>query len=112
MSVTYEEMNQARDAFSKARQEFSSKYYDFLRTALEEAGVHNKLVQIKDTKLVGVFKISESISSRQPWEIKFYPMTKNGTVSMKSKYLNNFCSWYENTIVKQLQEIAEVVGEA
>lgn len=112
MPVTYKEMNQARDEFSTARQEFNRKYYDFLKTALEEAGFLNKLVRIKDKDLTGQFKISDSPSSRQPWEIKFYPLTKSGEVSMKSKYLNNFNSWKENELVEQMLKIAEVVGEA
>lgn len=112
MSVTYEEMNQARRDFEDARIEFSKKYYDFLSTCIENAGFKNKLVQLKETDIRGVFKVDSESSTRQPWAIKFFPLTKNGDVSMKSKYLHNFCSWHENTLTEQLLNLAEVVGEA
>lgn len=113
MSVTYEEMNQARDTFVTARQEFSIKYYDFLTTVLKEAGVCDKLVKIKGERdLIGQFKISSDPYDRRPWEIKFYPITLSGKVSLKSKYLLDFRSWNEDSLVEQLQKIAEVVGEA
>lgn len=111
MTVTYEEMNQARDDFQKARHRFSIKYHDFLTTVLQEAGVYNKLVKIKDIDLIGQFKIDSDICDRVPWSIKFYPLTKSGKISMKSKYLHNFYSWKEDSFVEQLKNIAEVVGD-
>ena len=111
MPVTYEEMNQARDVFRGARQEFSLKYHDFLTTVLKEAGVHKKLVKIKDKDLIGTFMVDTDHYDRAPWSIKFYPLTKSGEISLRSKYLNNFYSWKEDSFVEQLKNIAEVVGD-
>ena len=112
MSVTYEEMNQARRDFEDARIEFARKYHDFLSTCIENAGFKNKLVQLKGTDIRGVFKVDSESSTRQPWAIKFFPLTKSGDVSMRSKHLSRLYSWKEDTLTEQLLNIAEVVGEA
>lgn len=111
MQVTFEEMNQARDKYRVARQEFSLQYLRYLTTVLENAEVLDKLVKIKGKDLTGQFKVADTNSSSQPWEIKFYPLTKNGEISLRSKYLNGFYSWKEDTLVEQLKNIAEVVGD-
>lgn len=110
-TVTFEEMIQAREELGVARQNFSLKYHAFLVTVLNKAGFLNKLVQIKGSDLRGQFRITTTMSSRYPWEIKFHPLTKSGEVSMKSKYLTNFYNWNENTLTEQLLKIAEVVGD-
>ena len=111
MSVTYEEMNQARRDFEDARKEFNLKYLDFLKGCIENAGFTNKLVQLKDSTIRGVFRVDSYSSTYQPWEIKFYPLTKSGEVSMKSKFLHNFYSWKEDELTEQMLKIADVVGE-
>ena len=110
--ITYDEMNTARADFEDARITFTQKYHDFLKGCLENAGVLNKIVQLKGSTIRGQFKIASDISSRQPWEIKFYPLTKNGEVSLRSKYLTRFYPWKEDTLTEQLINLAEVVGEA
>lgn len=111
MQVTYEEMNLARENYATARQEFSLQYLRFLTTVLEKAGVLDKLVKIKGKDLTGQFKVADTNASRQPWEIRFYPLTKNGEISLRSKYLNGFYSWKEDTLVEQLKNICEMVGD-
>ena len=108
--ITYDEMNTARRTFEDARIEYCHKYHDFLKGCVEKAGFTNKLVQLKDSTIRGVFKVC-SDSSLQPWAIKFFPLTKNGDVSMRSKYLPRFYSWKEDTLTEQLLNLAEVVGE-
>ena len=110
--ITYDEMNKARSDFEDARREYNSKYYDFLKGCIKKAGFTNKLVQLKDSNIRGVFKVDSDSSLRQPWAIKFFPLTKNGDVSMRSKYLPRFYSWKEDTLTEQLISLAEVVGEA
>lgn len=112
MSVTYEEMNKARSDFEEARREYNHKYYDFLRGCIENAGFTNKLVQLKGSTIRGVFKVDSDSSLRQPWAIKFFPLTKSGDVSMRSRFLPGFYSWKEDTLTEQLLNLAEVVGEA
>ena len=110
--ITYEEMNKARSDFEDARRDYNLKYHDFLKGCIERAGFTNKLVQLKDSTIQGVFKVDNESSTRQPYAIKFFPLTKNGDVSMRSKYLPRFYSWHEDTLTEQLLNIAEVVGEA
>lgn len=110
-TVTYEEINIARDNFSKAQAEFNSHYYYFLCTVLQEAGVYNKLVRIKSSNVLGQFQVAEEPSVRRPFEINFFPLTKDGRVSLRSKYLRDFYRWKEDSLVQQLKEIAEVVGD-
>lgn len=110
--ITYEEMNKARSDFEDARREFNLKYLDFLKGCIENAGFTNKLVQLKDSTIRGIFKVDSDSSLRRPFTIKFFPLTKNGDVSMRSKYLPRFYSWEEDTLTEQLISLAEVVGEA
>ena len=112
MSVTYEEMNKARNTYQESFREYKKTYYDFLVSVLEEVGFTDKLVQLKDRDLKGQFKIVEVDYVRQPFEIKFFPCRQSdGKISLKSKYINKLHSWNESTLVEQLKNIAEVVGD-
>lgn len=109
--VTYEEMSKAREEYNEARSAFKQKYFEFLTSVLREAGVFHKLVKIKGRDLVGQFQVSEDPYDRTPWSIKFYPLTKNGEISLRSKYIN-FYSWNENILVENLKKVVEeVVGD-
>ena len=110
--TTYEEMKASRESYNEALISFGRTYHDFLSTILEEVGFRNKLVQLKDSKIKGQFKTASTPYTRQPWEIKFYPCKKSdGSISLNSKYLNNFRSWDEQTLAEQLRDLAEVVGD-
>ena len=111
MLVTYEDMKKAREDFTYARCEFKSKYYNFLLTILQESGFYKKLVKIKNRDLIGEFHLGETPYERMPWEIKFYPVTKSGSISMKCKYVS-LNSFDESTLLENLKEVVEeVVGD-
>lgn len=112
-NVTREEMEKARATYSDARSNYSLIHHRFLTTVLKEAGVHEKLVELKDSKLRGQFHIaSENYNNDRPWTIRFFPVrTTYGGISMKSKHIPNFYPWEEDTLVQQLKDICEVVGD-
>lgn len=110
--TTYEDMIRARDEFTKSKNAFGEMYYKYLISVLEQAGFNNKLVRVKDSNLMGQFSVEgDSYHYGRPFAIKFFPVTLKGTISLRSKYLNNLCMWKEDTLVEQLQTIAEVVGD-
>ena len=110
--TTYEEMVASRKSYNEAFDSFGKSYFSFLHTILEEVGFTDKLVKLKSSNVKGQFKIDSTPYSRQPWEIKFHPVRhSDGSISIKSKYLNEFRSWDEKTLSEQLKDIAEVVGD-
>ena len=108
--MTYSEMNKEREVFRIAMVKYNQAYHDFLTAILKESGFYNKTVRIKDTDLVGQFKVSDACTYRQPWELKFHPLTKDGLISQRSKPVRGFYSWKEDTLVEQLHKVAELVG--
>ena len=112
-TVTREEMEKARAVYSDARSNYCLVHHKFLTSILKEAGVYEKLVVLKDSSLKGQFQIaSESYNTNRPWTIKFFPVrTTYGGISMKSKSIPNFYPWEEDTLVQQLKDICEVVGD-
>ena len=113
MSITArEEMLRSRLEFEEARSHYNQVYYEFLSNILVEAGVANKLVELKGSLLRGQFKVSDEPYLPRPWTIKFFPIRKTYEgISMKSKQIPNFYPWNEETLVQQLQSICVVVGD-
>ena len=111
--TTYEDMNEARSAYQKARSDFNAVYFNYLSTILEESGVRNKLVRLKDGTQ-GQFKVADDNApyTSKPWAIKFFPCRKSdGLISTKTRFIPGFYSWEESRLVEQLKEICEVVGD-
>ena len=115
MSYTFisrEDMEDARSKYQEARTKYSHAYFNFLTTVLDDAGVLNKLVKLKGSDLKGQFKVSDEPYLPRPWTIKFFPVRKTYEgISMKSKNIPNFYPWNEDTLVQQLKDICEVVGD-
>ena len=112
--ITREDMEESRVKYDKARKEYSNMYFNYLTTVLYDAGVYNKLVEIKCGNLIlrGQFKVSVEPYLPRPWTIKFFPVRKTYEgISMKSKNIPNFYPWQEDTLVQQLKDICEVVGD-
>ena len=110
--TTYEEMDKSRTTYQESYRQYKKSYFNFLNTVLEETGFRDKLVQLKDTNIRGQFRVDDNPYTSQPYEIKFFPCRKSdGQISLKSKYLNNIRPWDEKTLVEQLKNIAEVVGD-
>ena len=112
ITVTYEEMKEARNEFNDVRMKYASIHHNYLNTILEEAGVHNKLVQLTDGTR-GQFQVCiEPYFTERPWTIRFFPVRKSdGLISRKSKYVSGFYPWEETNIVSQLKNLCEVVGD-
>ena len=108
-NVSYKEVIESRTKFQEARQDFSAKYNAFLVAVLKEAGVYNKIVQLKDSKLRGQFMIeNDNYYSSRPWTIKFHPMRVTcDEVSRRCKYLHNFYPWREDDIVQQIINLVD-----
>ena len=110
--TTREEMEKTRKEYQEARVEYGKAYFNFLSTILSESGMYNKLVQLKGSGEKGQFKVDVESYSARPWTIKFFPMRKTYEgISMRAKILHNFYPWNEDTLVQQLKDIAEVVGD-
>lgn len=110
--TTREEMEETRKVFEEARSKYTLAYHNFLETILSEAGVRNKLVEIKSSGLRGQFKVSVEPYLPRPWTIKFFPVRKTYEgISMKSKNIPTFYPWEESTLVEQLKNLCVVVGD-
>ena len=109
--VTYEDMKNARNVFLESQITFNKVYYGYLSTILEEAGFLDKLVKLADGTQ-GQFRVSDDPYPNRPWSIKFFPVRKiDGKISCKSKFVPGFYSWEESTLIEQLKNLAEVVGD-
>ena len=113
--VSYREMMETRERTNRALQENNRKYKNFLITCLCEAGFENsKKVRIKTTGAVGVLEVEDKQylygGFPRPYEIKFYPETKSGEISKKSRYIP-LSQYREEDLVKQLTNLFELVGD-
>lgn len=109
--TTFEELEKYEQEREEAIVDYHFKYIDYLRSCLRITGLTSK-VRVKETKDVGVLRIEENRGSIAfPFEIKFYPIKKNGEVSLKSRYVNKFLSWRIKELVSELQKAFEPVGD-
>ena len=109
--VTYEEVLEAKKLKEEAVKNYHGKFYDYLVACLEEAGFLYKRVRVKKTGIMGVIKIvSKYLGASSPFEYKFYPTKKDGTISVKSQYVwGLLCA--DKDIPKMLSEVFESVGD-
>lgn len=114
--VTLEEVQEARQKRDNSIDDFRNKYYGYLMTCLCEAGfvdshkVHK--VRAKSCGTIGILRIeSEQYSNLYPYGIKFYPIKKDGKVSLKSKYITQFYGWRIENLLEDLLEAFELVGD-
>lgn len=105
--VSYEEMKEASRQAEESAKKYKQAYKNFLITCLCEAGFAKKIVRHKKTGCEGVLEIEEK-SYWRPYEIKFFPVKKDGGISLKSKFygLTN-----DNSLVHDLTEMFELVGD-
>ena len=111
--VSLEEMKEARVKASESNEEYSNKYKNFLITCLCEAGLANKIVRIKSSERnTGVLKVEESRHNpNRPYEIKYHPVNKDGSVSKHSRYVHGCNLVRESTLISELKNAFEVVGD-
>lgn len=110
--TSYEEMEEARLRANGAIIEFRLRHKNFLITCLCEVGFANKTVRVKKTGDTGVLTVEEKgYTSFYPYEIKFYPFKKNGDISLKSRYLSQFNQMHGDTMIQELLNCFELVGD-
>ena len=105
--VSFEEMRESQIAVEQANNEYKRLYKNFLITCLCKSGFAKKKVRHKKTGIVGVLVV-ESRTYYRPYEIKFYPIRKDGMVSLKAKYHGCYS---DKTLVEELKWNFELVGE-
>lgn len=111
--VSYEEVAEAQHKAEEAKKEFLWKHKNFLITCLCKVGFADKRVRVKKTGDMGVLRVEEynSLSFLHPYELRFYPIKKNGEISLKSRYVNGFFSFREKDTIQQLLDIFELVED-
>lgn len=105
--VSYEEMKEANKEAEESAKKYRQAYKNFLITCLCESGFAKKLVRHKKLNIVGILDITEKTYWR-PYEIKFFPVKKNGGISAKPKYYGLV---HDERFVQDLTEIFELVGD-
>lgn len=108
--TTYEELEECKERKNQAIEAHQKAMKNYLLTCIDKAGMYNK-VKIKNTDVVGVLKVVTTANLMYPYEIKFYPLKKDGEVSQNSRYNPKFRSWDMKNMLENLIGAYEVVGE-
>lgn len=110
--TTFEEVEEAKIKRENSVKDFRSKYENYLMTCLCNAGLAHNKVRVKKNGDIGVLRVEENRGSiSYPYEIKFYPLKKDGEVSLKSRYVSEFWGWKIKSLVEELQKTFEPVGD-
>lgn len=110
--TTYEEVKEAKQKAEEAVKDSNRKYKDYLITCLCTTGLVNVIVRVKESDTRGILIVEENNSSAlYPYEVKFYPIRKDGGVSLKSKYVAGFWGWIIKDLLKMLTDTFESTGE-
>ena len=105
--VSYEEMRDAKIEAEQSAKKYKQAYKNFLITCLCEVGFAKKRVRHKRSGCEGILTVEEK-SYFAPYEIKFYPVKKDGGISLKPKYHGYY---HDNSLVEELKENFELVGD-
>ena len=110
--MTFNDVKEAEQKYKDAKREYSLSVYDFLAQCLVDAGMSNKTVRVKKDGKIGVLRVEES-SYGCPFEIKFYPLKKDGGVSQMSRgvydlYISHL---FSEKAVAHLKAVFEVVED-
>lgn len=105
--TSYEEVLEARKEVETYSKKYRQAYKNFLITCLCKAGFAKKRVRHKKLNIIGVLEVGEK-SYWSPYEIKFFPVRKDGGISLKAKY---YGYTHEDRMVEDLTEIFEIVGD-
>ena len=107
--VSFEELEQAKKDRDMVIAEYGLKHKNYLLTCLSESGLDNARVRVKKTGVNGRLIVKENHGSLlYPYEIKFYPIKKDGSVSLIPKFVPNFYGWSSKTMRKMLNEVFEI----
>lgn len=105
--TSYEDMKEVKEQYNEALSRYKQSYKNFLITCLCEVGFAKKKVREKRTGSVGFLEVREK-SYFTPYEIKFYPLKKNGETSLNSKY---FGYLQNERLAQDLTDLFELVGD-
>ena len=109
--VTYSELLLSQTRKENAIRDYKRNFYNYLFTCLVEAGYVGKLVRVKSIDKIGVLRVEfQGYSAINPYKITFYPLRKDGGVSMRSTYVP-LVNYKIEEVPKQLKELFEVVGD-
>ena len=109
--TSYEDLEIAKTAKEAADKYFHNTYKNYLITCLCNAGLAKKKVRVIKTGDVGVLEIEKGSYYNDVYEIKFYPIRKDGGVSLKSKYVNGLSTWKVENYPTLLPTLFEIVGD-
>ena len=110
--TTIEEVEEARQKKINAEKDFHIKYKNYLWTCLCDVDMANTKVRLKNTDIVGVLRVEKDVGSlTYPYDIKFFPLKKNGEVSLKSKYVPRLFIIQDRYKREVLRELFEIVGD-
>ena len=105
--TTYEEMVEVMQEAEESEKKYKQAYKNFLITCLCEAGFAKKIVRHKKSGCEGILEIKDR-SYYRPYEIKFFPVKKNGGISLKSKF---YGLTRDNRLVQDLTDLFELVED-
>lgn len=110
--TTLEEVLEAKLNRENAIKDYRIKVKNYLITCLCDTKFSNVRVRVKKTGDVGELRVVENRDSPiYPYEVKFFPVKKDGNISLKSKYIPNLYGWHLTKTDKMLQDIFEIVGD-
>lgn len=112
--TTLEEVLEAKLNRENAIKDYRIKVKNYLITCLCDTKFSNVRVRVKKTGDVGELRVVENYGSAltlYPYELKFFPVKKDGNISLKSKNVPNLYGWHLTKTDKMLQDIFEIVGD-
>lgn len=110
--MTFNDVKEAKQKYEDSKKEYHIAVYDFLTQCLVDAGMSNKTVRVKKDGKKGVLRVEEGSYGR-PFEIKFYPLKKDGGVSQMSRGVYDLYSshLFSDKAVAHLKSLFEVVED-
>lgn len=116
-AVTYEvvslkELKKAEQKMTEVVRDYHNKHRNYLLTCLCETGLANAIVRVKQTGDIGVLRVKENCGSKIcPYIVRFYPVRKDGNISLNHRYVPNFFTWLTEDMTKLLKDTFEIVGD-
>ena len=101
----YEDLVKALENRQRANREFQSIYISYLNGVLIQLGFKDQVVREICSGSLGVLKIEASYSPLHPYEIKFFPLRRDGEISARNIHISNYYPWDEKRLLEQLKTL-------
>lgn len=109
---TYEELAKSLEVRNKAIEEYKTNFFNYLAYCRNKAGFTDVLLRNKHNGKIGKLAIvGTGTHTMYPYEFRFYPLKKNGEVSLNSCYVD-FKPWRVAEMYDTLIKRFEVVGDS